>query len=38
VLPLPLGLGVRVVSVAAKVPQVARWIAGTDTAKAAGEL
>ena len=39
VLPLLLGLGVRVVSVgAAKVPQVARWIAGTDTAKAAGVL
>jgi phosphoenolpyruvate-protein kinase (PTS system EI component) len=35
-LPLLLGLGVRVVSVgAAKVPQVARWIAGTDAAEAA---
>jgi phosphoenolpyruvate-protein kinase (PTS system EI component) len=39
VLPLLLGLGVRLVSVgAAKVPQVARWIAGTDTAQAAGVL
>jgi phosphoenolpyruvate-protein kinase (PTS system EI component) len=36
VLPLLLGLGVRTMSVgAARVPQVARWIAATDTEAAA---
>lgn len=38
VLPLLLGLGVRAVSVgAAKVPQVAHWVAGTDAAAAAAK-
>jgi phosphoenolpyruvate-protein kinase (PTS system EI component) len=35
VLPLLIGLGVRTLSVgAARVPQVAQWIAQTDTAQA----
>jgi phosphocarrier protein FPr len=37
VLPLLIGLGVRTLSVgAARVPHVARWVAQTDAAEAAG--